>query len=211
MRFLILKIWVVILLIGFVNVQAQDEFEKVQVLESPRFSLLNRFAFDANLTFLPLDAYFKPIILEGAVTYQPSDLLSWEIARFGYAIHNFDTGLETSVNAQLAPVSKSVDPNDLSFSKMRYRASSTLFLNMLYSKSNFFNRSITYHQWEVGAGPAYYDMDGKDQFGIDLVLKVRFFLDNSWSVNIRGGQTIGFKSKVPKNITFLSLGVGFAL
>jgi hypothetical protein len=192
------------------KILAQDEFEKVQVLESPRYSLLDRFVVDGDFSYLPLDAYFKPLLLEASVTYQPMDLFSWEIGRFGYSVLNYDTALRDNINAQLATVSQVVDPDDLHLERLRFRASSTAFLNLFYSKSNLLNRSVAYHQWAIGVGPSYYDMRSKSQMGVDLVMKVRFFIDDHFSVNIRGGHTIGFKDKVPKNITFLTLGAGFA-
>lgn len=208
-----MKVFLVSALVFFsqLPLQAQDEFEKVQVLESPRYSLLDRFVIDADFTYLPLDAYYKPLVLEAAVSYQFHDLMTWEIGRFGYSLYNYDTGLEDSINNTLSPVSQQVDEDELYLKRLRFRGSSTFFLNVFYSKSNFFNKSITYHQWQIGAGPSFYDMKSENQLGLDFVLKVRFFLNNQFSLNIRGGHTIGFKSDVPKNITFLTLGAGFAL
>jgi len=62
----------------------------------------------------------------------------------------------------------------------------------------------------VGGGVTYYDMDDKNQIGLDLAMRVRFFLNERMTFNVRGGHTIGFKTDAPDNITYLSLGVGFA-
>lgn len=199
-----------------VVVSGQDEFEEVRVLENAKYSLTNRLVVDADFSFLPLDAYYKPLLVEGALTYQFADLFAWEIARFGYSLVNYDTKLKSSINSQLSRVvnadgsSPQVSENDLRLNDFRYRASSTLFLNMLYSKSNFFNRSIAYYYWQVGLGGSYYNMKSKYQTGLDFVVRVRFFFDEHWSMTLRGGQTIGFLSDVPKNILFLGLGAAFA-
>jgi hypothetical protein len=91
---------------------------------------------------------------------------------------------------------------------------------MLYSKSNFFNMGVVYYYWQLGGGFSFYDMGNKKdaagkehyqhQQGVDLAMRIRFFINNHFTVNVRGGHTIGFSSDVPNNITFLSLGVGFA-
>jgi hypothetical protein len=188
---------------------AQDEFEEVRVLDHPRYSLTRRLSFDADFNFLPLDAYFKPLLAEVSASYQPADWFSWEIARFGYSLVNIDTGLEGSMNVLAAP--KQVDERDLKLKDMKYHASSTGFFNLLYSKSNFFNQGITYYYWQIGSGVSYFSMKGGSQIGMDLGIRVRFFLNDHFNLTLRGGQTVGFKSGLPKNIMFMGLGVGFAI
>ncbi len=199
------------------SVLAQDEFEQVKVLENAKYSLTNRFVFDADFSFLPLDAYYKPILAEAAMTYQFADLFAWEVGRFGYSLHNYDTKVEGAFNAALGDAVKSngnrpqISENDLRLKDFRYRATSTLLMNLLYSKSNFFNRSISYHLWQIGVGGSYYNFKSKYQTGIDVVLRVRFFFNDHWNMTLRGGHTIGFMKGAPKSITFLGLGAGFAL
>jgi|GEM_PF-5092717 len=199
----------------FVPIQtnAQDEFEKVQVLDHPRYSLTHRFLVDAEFSFLPLDAYYKPIMLEVATSYQFSDWFSWEIARFGYAIYNYDTGLNNAIQAKIQqeandPSIRTVTSTDLKNTK--FKASSTAFLNLLYSKSNWFNQLVVYHYWQAGVGFSYYDLDQHKQLSMDLVLRARFFLNKHFMLNLRGGHSFGFSSKAPRNISFLGLGGGFA-
>ncbi len=188
-----------------------DEFEKTEVLDKPRYSLTNRFAFDLGLNFMPLDAFYKPILLEGAVSYQFSDWISWEIVRAGYSLHNVNTGLTGAVERQMTVAAGT--PQTLStnqeLKKMRYRVGSMVYFNLLYSKSNWFNKSIVYHYWQVGGGPMFYDMKKHHQMGAELALRVRFFINNTWLLDLRGGHTIGFR-KGPKQITSLGAGAGFA-
>ncbi|MDB5037594.1 MAG: hypothetical protein JWQ35_1122 [Bacteriovoracaceae bacterium] len=191
---------------------AQDEFEEVRALDHARYSLTKRIAVDADFTFLPIDAYYKPLLIEGAVSYQPADFFSWEIGRIGYSLTNINTGLDRSINNQFISVGSSlrVKEDELRMKDMRYHASSTAYFNLLYSKSNFFNKKVVYYYWQVGTGVSYYDFKHASQVGADLALRVRFFIDDHFSFSIRGGQTIGFKSSAPKNITFLGFGAGFA-
>jgi hypothetical protein len=189
---------------------AQDEFEQVKVLDHPRFSLTDRFNVDLDFTFLPLDAYYKPLLIEGAISYQPVDWFSWEIGRFGYSLTNINSGLESTINALATP--RRVNDEDLKLKELQYHAASIGYINLLYSKSNFFNQSIVYYYWQLGSGVSYYRMKHGDQLGLDVAMRVRFFINNHISINLHGGDTVGFKDKSsgPKNIMFLGLGAGFA-
>ena len=199
---------------------AQDEFEFVQVLDDPRFSLTDRFSFDFEIASLPLDAYFKPIMAEASVSYQFSDRFSWEALRLGYPLYVHDTGLNKTIANQLNEEIRALDPDaDLvaegdtskELRDLRYTASSTLYLNLLYSKSNWFNQQIVYHFWQVGAGPFFADMKHEKQYGVNLSARVRFFITQHWMLNLRGGMGFGLNSKAPNQILFFSVGGGFAL
>jgi len=193
------------------ELRAQDEFEAVEVLDSPRYSLTGKFTFDLDLTFLPLDGYVKPTMAEVAVSYQLNDFLAFEPLRVGYAFYNHDTGLKKSVDRAASVVAgRNVETGESPLKDMRYHLGTAVFANLLYSKSNLFNTGIVYYYWQVGSGISYYDMDEKKQIGLDLQMRVRFFLNDRTTLNIRGGHTIGFKSDAPDNLTFLGVGVGLA-
>ncbi len=190
------------------SVVAQDEFEKVEVLDHPKYSLTGRFTLDLDFQYLPLDGYYKPLMAEAAVSFQPLDWFSWEILRGGYSLHNYDAGLASGLLAANPTIE--IPPGELKLKDMRYHLGSSGFINLLYSKSNWFNQAVVYHYWQIGSGFSYYDLKNVSQQAMDLTMRVRFFIDNRWIVNIRGGHSIGFNSDAPKNITFLSVGVGFA-
>lgn len=190
------------------SILAQDEFEQVKVLDHPRYSLTDRVNLDADFTFLPLDGYYKPLLLEVAVSYQPVDWFSWEVARFGYSLVNIDSGLEGGINALATP--KRVADEDVLLKDMQMHFASTGYFNILYSKSNFFNQGVAYYYWQLGSGVSYYKMKHGKQIGTDIAMRVRFFLNDRFNLNLHGGDTIGFTSDGPKNIMFLGLGVGFA-
>lgn len=194
------------------QIQAQDEFEYVEVLDHPRYTLNDRLSFDAGFSFLPLDAYHKPMMFELAASYQFSDWIAIEIARFGYTIFNHDTGLNASVAQQIDPNNPNLENvSGQELEDLRFRAGSAAFLNLLYSKSNWFNTSIVYHYWQAGLGFSYWDMDKTSQTTADLLIRVRFFINNNFMFNFRVGHSIGFKSSAPKNISLIGLGGGFAL
>jgi len=203
-----------VLLLGVISspVFAQDEFEEIKILDNPRYSLTDKFTLDVDLTFLPLDGYYKPIIAEAALNYQLNDLLAVEIARIGYSFYNHDTGLKKSIERKIQNETgnSSYALEDQALADMRYHVGTAAYVNLLYSKSNFFNSAIVYHQWQLGSGISYYDMDKTSQMTLDLSMRVRFFLSEKVTLNIRGGHSIGFKSDAPRNLTFLGMGVGLA-
>ncbi len=203
---------------------AQDRFERVEVLDHPRFSLNNRVVLDADLTFLPVDAYYKPLIADAVLSYQFSNWFSWEVVRAGFPIYNFDSGLnrsfESIVNEEVKkayeaagqpeePVNfENVSGQDLK--NFKYRIGSMMFLNLLYSKSNWFNRKTVYHYWQAGLGGSFYDFGKKSQQSIDVAIRARFFLTEHLIFNIRIAQSIGLKSSTTRNMTQLGTGFGFA-
>ena len=186
---------------------AQSEFEEIEVLDRPRFTLTDKFTFDLDVTFLPLDAYYKPILLEGSISYQFTDWVAFEPIRFGYSVYNHDTGFTDSLKA-IAPAGTRIE--DQKLKETKYKVGSSVFLNMLYSKSNWFNKLIAYHYWQIGAGFSYYELETEHQTALDLMMRVRFFLTESTTFNLRAGHSIGFSDKAPQNITFIGLGVGLA-
>lgn len=207
-----MKLWILILGAELCSLPAfaTDDFEKIQVLDHPRYTLNNRFTLDVDLTFLPLDGYYKPLMIEAATSYQWDDFFSLEILRVGYSLINHDTGLKKGIENSLRASGNGATIADSPLHDMRYHVSSAAFMNILYSKSNFFNDSVLYHYWQVGGGVSYYNMKDKYQVAIDLEMRVRFFLNENTTLNIRGGHSIGTSSDVPDNITFLGVGVGLA-
>ena len=205
---IVISLWAV----SFTTINAQDQFEEVQVLDHPRYSLTDKLVLDIDLTILPLDGYVKPIMADVALSYQLNDFFVIEPVRFGYSFYNHDTGLKKSIEgaARQAANNNNLTLADSDLKDMRFKVGGAGFVNILYSKSNFFNSSVVYHYWQVGGGVTYYDMDDKNQIGLDLAMRVRFFLNERMTLNVRGGHTIGFKTDAPDNITYLSLGVGFA-
>ncbi len=201
---------VLIALGSFLTVYAQDDFEKVQVLDHPRYTLLEKLVLDIDLNFLPLDGYVKPVFIEAAVSYQWSDFVAFEPVRIGYSLYNHDTGLRKSIEARLRQTAPTFSLDESPLANMRFMAGSNVYFNLLYSKSNFFNKAVAYHYWQVGGGVIYYDMDNKKQIGADLAMRVRFFVSEKMTFNIRGGHSIGFNSDAPSNITHIGLGLGYA-
>lgn len=192
------------------------ESDPVKIMENPKYSLLERWTLDLSFTSLPLDAFYKPFLAELGTSYQFNDYFSWDVVRFGLNLSSFDTGLkseierETTNKASADGTRRVVTLDPMSIKDLRFRISSHGYANVLYSKSNLFNKKIVYHQWQLGGGLSYYDMDSERQTALDLALRVRFFIDNKWIMNLHGGHSIGFQSKAPKNIMFLGLGIGYA-
>lgn len=194
------------------EIHAQDEFESVEVLDHPRFNLNRRFVLDAEMTFLPLDAFYKPLLLDAALSYQFLDWFNWEIVRGSFPIYTHDTGLNNQIKAAIeAETSQPYDVNTSEdIKEMKYKVGTAGIFNLLYSKSNFFNQAVVYHYWQAGIGFSFWDLDIEKQQTVDLILRARFFLNEHFMLNLRMAHSIGFNSDAPVNIIQLGGGAGFA-
>lgn len=223
MKRLFYSLHLLLIFVIFQDISAQDRFERVEVLDHPRFSLNKRVVLDADLTFLPVDAYYKPLITDVVLSYQFSNWVSWEVIRAGFPIHNFDSGLngsfETIVNQEVNSAYNELGSDKTSnfqnvsgqdLKDFKYRLGSMMFLNLLYSKSNWFNRKTVYHYWQAGLGGSYYDFGDESQQTIDIALRARFFLTEHFIFNFRIAQSIGFNKKTVRQMTQLGTGFGFA-
>lgn len=223
MKRLFYSLHLLLIFVIFQDISAQDRFERVEVLDHPRFSLNKRVVLDADLTFLPVDAYYKPLITDVVLSYQFSNWFSWEVIRAGFPIHNFDSGLngsfETIVNQEVNSAYNELGSDKTSnfqnvsgqdLKDFKYRLGSMMFVNLLYSKSNWFNRKTVYHYWQAGLGGSYYDFGDESQQTIDIALRARFFLTEHFMFNFRIAQSIGFNKKTVRQMTQLGTGFGFA-
>jgi hypothetical protein len=159
-----------------------------------------------------------------AGSYQFNNYISWEFARIGFPIYKHNTKLnkqiESVVRDQTGDNSLALTTDDR-MNKFNFRVGSSVYFNLLYSKSNFFNKAVVYHYWQAGLGASFWDFDssvrpdGKKlkaqrQYAADLNLRARFFLNENFMINLRFAHSIGFNSKAPSNMIQLGLGGGFA-
>ena len=184
------------------SLYAQDA---VKVVESYRYSLKDRVTIDFGVSSLPLDAFKKPLQVDLGVSYQFSDFFTWDVVNAGYTFLNFDTGLKSDIEDQTE-----VEVDEGSIKDLSFRVSSRGYLNLLYSKSNWFNRGIVYHLWQVGTGATYFHMGKKKQIGADLVVRGRFFLSDHVTFNVTAGHSIGIRSSGPRGIMNVGLGFSYA-
>jgi len=203
-----MRIWSAAVLWVFFSfsLSAQDKYQDVKVVEDRHFSLTKRFFLDLDFSALPLDAYFKPLVVEGAIGYQFHDLWGWEVIRAGYSLSNFDTGLAKDIERDV-----DAKPRLPSIENFRFKLASIPYVNLFYSKSNLLNLKVMYHQWQIGAGPSYYDMDGKNQFALDFVGRGRLLITEHVMLNLHVGYSLGFKSDASQHIMFLGVGAGVYL
>ena len=184
---------------------AEDIFEKARVLDHPRYPVSEKWTASAGFSWLPLDPYFKPILLEAAVSYHFSDFYGWEIARAGFSIWNFDTGLEDSIEIQ----SNTTIQSGLYFNDAQFKVGTSGLVHLLYSKSNFLNRSIVYHYWTLGLGPSLVYCKNKNFLGLEASALVNFFLASQATLQLRGAYMLGFSGTQGINIVSLGAGGGW--
>ena len=184
------------------SLSAQDA---VKVVESYRYSLKDRVTIDFGVSSLPLDAFKKPLQVDLGVSYQFSDFFTWDVVNAGYTFLNFDTGLKNDIEDQTE-----VEVDEGSVKDLSFRVSSRGYLNLLYSKSNWFNRGIVYHLWQIGTGATYFHMGKNKQIAGDVVVRGRFFLNDHVTFNVAAGHSIGIRSSGPRGIMNVGLGFSYA-
>jgi hypothetical protein len=184
-----------------------DEYDKVKVLEDRQFNVDKKYSFHLGIEHLPMDAYYKPLVLDIGGSYRINDHFIWEVAHFGWSLSNLNTGLQKDIETQTNGYR--YDPPPV-MKKFRFDTGSKIYWDFLYGKSNFTNRKVIYHQWLLGGGFNYFYMTRKSQIAAEVSLKVNFFVSEHYSIFIRGAHNIGFLKGAPKNITVLGLGAGFS-
>lgn len=194
-------------LILSVPIRAQ---ESARVVESYRYSFENRFVMDIGLSALPLDAFRKPVQVDLGLSYQFTEFFTWDILNAGYTFFNADTGLKGKIEREASNNASQVTVNEGSLKDLSLRLSSRGYLNLLYSKSNWFNRGIVYHLWQVGAGISHFSIeDGKlisfkeRIITADLNLRGRFFINDQMTFNV----TAGYSARLPKLSTGGPMGI----
>lgn len=196
-----------LLILSFEVASAQD---KVKVVESYRYSFQDRISLDVGISSLPLDAFRKPIQFDLGVSAQFSEFFTWDVLNVGVTLHNFDTGLKGKIENDASNTSSTVSVDEGSIKDLTLRFSTRGYLNLLYSKSNWFNRGIVYHLWQVGSGVSYFHMGNSKQVGIDLNIRGRFFIDDNVTFNVTAGHSIGLLNDAARGIMNVGLGFSYA-
>jgi hypothetical protein len=201
------NVWltIAILIGGMSGASAQD---KVKVVESYRYSFQDRIALDVGFSSLPLDAFRKPLQFDLGISTQLSELFTWDLLNVGVTVFNFDTGLKSKIEDDASNSSSMVSVDEGSIRDLSLRFSTRGYLNLLYSKSNWFNRGIVYHLWQVGSGVSYFHMGDSKQVAIDLNIRGRFFLNDDVTFNVTAGHSLGVLNGASRGI--MNVGMGFS-
>jgi len=99
----------------------------------------------AAVGVLPMDAFYKGIVVGGGYTYHFSHHFAWEVGQF-LTSFNMDTGLKKELQGAFA-----VEPT--SFRELSFLANSNLVFTPIHGKMSFLNRSVVRMECYLTAGP----------------------------------------------------------
>jgi outer membrane beta-barrel protein len=181
--------------------QEVDDTGKVEAIQNRMYKMGQEI--DVAVGFLPWDAFYKGVTAEGSYTLHFSDVIAWEIARFGYSV-NFDTGLKNQL------LNLGVQPT--AFSEVQLFATSSLVWSPIYFKAAFSNSSVAHGEFYFLVGGGAFDLktgsSSSVQPAVDAGLGVRFFLTQVISLRFEGRENLLIASSLT-SVVDLTFGVSF--
>lgn len=206
LRVLILKAISVFIFVSSTSHAKVDPFDLPQVVavENKKFNPLKDVTAFAGV--LPLDAFYKSVILGVSYTQAYNSFLSWEVINAGYAF-NQDTNLKNDLVDNFK-----VKPQGI-LDSAQYMLTSHLVYTPIYSKNLLFNQDVIYGEWSLVAGGGALGYESGDIAAlVGGGLIARFFKSERTSYKFDGRlyyQTAQNKSS--DLILLLSLGMSFEL
>jgi outer membrane beta-barrel protein len=158
------------------------------------------FRMDHELTLgvgvLPIDAFYKGLMVQAGYTYHFSDYFAWQIIRAAYSF-NFGTGLQSQLERDFG-----VQPT--AFQEVQYFGGSDLVWTPLYGKGSWLNRTVTRFELFGMLGATVFNMtNGLTGSGSSFRPAVNVGL----GFRIYSGQHISYRLDLTDNVTFTSNGV----
>jgi outer membrane beta-barrel protein len=158
--------------------------------------------------FLPLNAFSKGFVADGAVTWHFTNAWAWEIAQGGYVFANLDTGLRSQLINNFG-----VQPTQLSTPD--FLTSTNVVFTPFYGKLAGLNRTVNHVEvfFPFGLALARYLNPGQFEEGLDIGLGLRWFVASHISLRLDARDYIlipGFSNVSVTNELWLGLGVSVA-
>jgi len=115
----------------------------IHAVQEREYRLNHELAFGVGV--LPLDAFYKGLLLQLSYTTHFSDHLAWQVARGAYS-YNVDTGLRKQLIRDF-----SVNPT--AFEEVQYMVGSDIIWSPFYGKTAFLNKSVSHFEvFLIGGG-----------------------------------------------------------
>lgn len=162
----------------------------------------------AGAGILPMNAFNKGLLAEGALTWHLSSVLGWEIVQGGYVFANASTGLKQELLDNFG-----VEPTQLPSAS--WILSSNLVFKPFYGKVARLNRGVSHIElfFPVGVALARYDNPGEYRQGVDVGLGLRWYLGPHTSLRLDARDYLvfpAFNNFTLTNEIMISLGLSVA-
>jgi outer membrane beta-barrel protein len=163
---------------------------------------------EVSVGVLPADAFYKGIAPEGSYTLHFSDVLGWEIVRFGYSF-NADTSLKTQL--------QNLGAQPTAFPETQLFLTSSIMWSPLYFKAAFFNSSVSHGEfYGVLGGGTFKQTTGQStgQFGgfvpaVDVGIGGRLFFSQVMSMRLEVRENLLIQSNSLTSVIDINLGLSF--
>jgi outer membrane beta-barrel protein len=144
---------------------------------------------NAGVGILPMDAFSKVLVADGAVTWHFSSAWGWEIVQGGYGFLKISTGLKKELLNNFG-----VEPTQLP--SPDFLVSSNLVFSPFYGKLAGLNRSVNHIElfFPFGIAVAKYSNPATIRQGGDVGLGLRWFLGTHTSLRLDARDYLVFQS-----------------
>jgi outer membrane beta-barrel protein len=190
--------------------RAEEDFEAGDVATYAIEKRLFRTGLElgGGIGILPMNAFSKGLIAEGAVTWHMSSTWGWEIIQGGYVFANLETGLKKELLQNFG-----VEPTQLPSAS--FILSSNLVFTPFYGKIAGLNRSVNHIElfFPFGVAVARYLNPGLFKQGPDLGVGLRWYLGTHTSLRLDARDYLVFQSFKNFSLTnelMFSLGLSVA-
>jgi outer membrane beta-barrel protein len=162
----------------------------------------------AGVGILPMDAFSKVFVADGAVTWHFSSAWGWEIVQGGYGFLKTSTGLKKELLNNFG-----VEPTQLPIAD--FLVSSNLVFTPFYGKLAGLNRSVNHVEifFPFGIALGHYTNPASFREGLDVGLGLRWFLGSHTSLRVDARDYIvvpGLSDLTLTNEILFALGLSVA-
>jgi outer membrane beta-barrel protein len=145
---------------------------------------------------LPLDAFYKGLMVQAGYAYHFNDTFAWQIVRAAYS-YNINTGLTNQLERDFG-----VQPT--AFQEVQYFAGSDLVWSPLYGKGSWLNRTVTrFELFGVLGGTIFNMTNGLTGSGSSF----RPAINVGLGFRIFSGQHVSYRLDLTDNVVISSSGI----
>jgi outer membrane beta-barrel protein len=182
--------------------QDVDDTGKVEAIQNRLYRMGQEI--EVSIGFLPADAFYKGIAPEGSYTLHFSDLIAWEIVRFGYSL-NFDTNLKTQL--------QNLGAQPTAFPETQLFVTSSIIWSPMYFKATFFNSSVSHGEfYGLLGGGTFRQVTGQTGTfvpSVDIGVGGRMFLSQVVSLRLEVRENLLIQSNSQTSVIDINLGLSF--
>ncbi len=187
---------------------AEREPEQVYAIQERKFARFHEI--DLAVGFIPDDEFYYGYPVGLGYTFNFSETLAWEVLRAQWVF--------TQENDVRNDLESDFGATPERFDEMRYLVHTNFVFKPSYGKDALWNRSVVNHETFVlaGVGVLGYDeatsqgdQESKVALSLSFGLGRKFFLNETFCLNLEVRDYVNFKSNDVENNVYLGLSLGY--